>query len=77
MTIWSIHTSRVRPEKGGFFYKGVNKAMENPVWEGLLAFPRCDKIAEKINLKDKRFILAHGFRGFSPWLTDSIALVLK
>jgi hypothetical protein len=27
----------------------------------------CDKIPEKNNLKEERFILAHGFRGFILW----------
>lgn len=35
------------------------------------------KIPEKINLKDKRCTLAHGFRGFSPCSTGSIALRWK
>lgn len=30
-----------------------------------------DKIPDKHNLKGKRFILAHGFRGFSPQLAGS------
>jgi hypothetical protein len=32
----------------------------------------CDKITEKINIKEERFILAHSFRGFHPWLLGSI-----
>jgi hypothetical protein len=38
----------------------------------VLAFHHCDRRAEKTNLKEERFILAHGFGGFSPWLLDSI-----
>jgi hypothetical protein len=37
-------------------------------------FHHCDKISEINNLREDRFILAHGFRGFSPWLAGSIAL---
>jgi hypothetical protein len=31
------------------------------------------QIPEKINLREEKFILAHGIRGFSPWLAGSIA----
>jgi hypothetical protein len=30
----------------------------------VLSFCHCDKIPEKTNLKEKRFILAHGFQKF-------------
>lgn len=36
-----------------------------------------DKIAELNNLKEENLILAHGFRGFSPWLAGSIATGLR
>lgn len=32
----------------------------------VLAFYHCDRIIEKINLMEERFILVHGFRSFSP-----------
>jgi hypothetical protein len=32
------------------------------------AFHHYDKIPEKINLKEEKFIIAHGFKDFSPWL---------
>jgi hypothetical protein len=32
-----------------------------------VAFYGCDKIAEKNNLKEKRFILAHSFKVHIPW----------
>jgi hypothetical protein len=35
------------------------------------------KIHAKINLKEERLILAHSFVGFSSWLLDSIAIVLR
>jgi hypothetical protein len=32
-----------------------------------VSFHHCDEMPKKNNLNDLRFILAHGFRGFSPW----------
>jgi hypothetical protein len=34
----------------------------------------CDQNTQENNLKEERLILAHGFRGFSPWLLGSINL---
>jgi hypothetical protein len=28
----------------------------------------CDKIPNRNNLREERFIFTHGFKGFSPWL---------
>jgi hypothetical protein len=36
------------------------------------SFHPCDKIPEKNNVREKSFLLAHGFRSFSPWLFGSI-----
>jgi hypothetical protein len=41
---------------------------------GLSAIHCCDKVTERNNLKEERFILAHTFRGFSPRLAESSAL---
>jgi hypothetical protein len=38
----------------------------------LVNLHHCDKMPEQINLKEERLILNHGYRGFSPWLVDSI-----
>lgn len=35
------------------------------------AFNQCDKIPERSYITEKRFILPHGSRVFSPWLLDS------
>jgi hypothetical protein len=35
-------------------------------------FHCCDKISEKINLKEERFTLAQGFGGVSPWSLGSV-----
>jgi hypothetical protein len=40
---------------------------------GCISFCCCDKISDGYNLKGGRFILAHGFKGFSEWLASSIA----
>jgi hypothetical protein len=31
-------------------------------------YHQCDKIPDRNNLREERFVVAHGFRGFSPWL---------
>lgn len=41
--------------------------------EFLLVFYYCDKIPEKNNLKEEKFILVHGFRGFSAWSVQCTA----
>jgi hypothetical protein len=38
----------------------------------MLVFSNCGKIPAKINLKEEGFILAHGFRGFSPQSLGSL-----
>lgn len=43
---------------------------------GVLVFYYCDQIAGKITLKEEGFILAHGFRGLSPWSAGHIVLHL-
>jgi hypothetical protein len=39
-----------------------------PIWGALVTFHCCDKYS----LREKRFILALGFRGFNPWSPGSI-----
>jgi hypothetical protein len=39
----------------------------------LVRFSLLWQILERNSLKEKGFSLTHGFRGFSPWLTDYIA----
>jgi hypothetical protein len=43
----------------------------------VVTFRCCDKTPKKTNLKEERFILAHGFRGFNLMAAGSIALELK
>lgn len=43
----------------------------------VLALHHCDKILDINGLKKERFILVHGFRGFSPWSAGSIAVRLS
>jgi hypothetical protein len=45
------------------------------VKESGLTFCCCDKIPKINNLKEERFILAHGFRGFNSWLLGLTAFV--
>jgi hypothetical protein len=40
------------------------------------AFQYCNKITEKINLKEE-FILRHSFRGFAPWSLGPLNLCLR
>lgn len=37
------------------------------------AFKYCDKVLEILVYEEEKFILVHDFRGFNPWLLDSIA----
>jgi hypothetical protein len=43
------------------------------IWTiGVLDFHHCDKIPEKINLKEERLILTDNIRGFSTWSLGSV-----
>jgi hypothetical protein len=34
----------------------------------------CDKIPDRNDLREERFILVHRFKGFSPWLLGPVSL---
>jgi hypothetical protein len=39
---------------------------------GIFSFWYCDRIAERNNVREGRFIQAHSFRNFIPWLLGLI-----
>ena len=39
-----------------------------------VSFCHGDKISKISNVKEERFILAHGVRGFGPWLAGPLLL---
>jgi hypothetical protein len=51
----------------------------NKHWGGGISLSMLQKVHKKKNSKgrDLRFILPHGFKGFSPWSSSSIALGLR
>lgn len=73
----SRRSKKVEDGSCGYFCpQGLRRRGWGEIWEDAWIsqlFVAESKVPEKVILKEEKFVVIHGFAGFNPWLTGSIA----